>query len=90
VPGPIELQESNGGAAYYLDGVALRVGEPIELMLDDGQWLSGIFEWSGHAIRWPGLRFKLGGDATPYAAANSRTAVVALPPDAVVRRVSQS
>lgn len=86
MPGPLELYEGSERVAYLLDGEALRVGEPIEILLGNGQWLAGIFEWSGHANRWPGLRFTLGGDAPPYAAEKSRTAVVALPPDAVARR----
>lgn len=86
MPGPLELQTTDGREAYVLDGEALRVGEPVELQLEGGVWLAGIFEWSGDTLRWPGLRFRLGGNAPAYAAERSRTAVVALPPDAVLRR----
>ncbi|MGZ3425325.1 MAG: hypothetical protein ACXVCV_01695 [Polyangia bacterium] len=85
--GILEFKNVGGRAAYFLDGEALRPGERVELLLHDHRWLPGVYEWSGQEIRWPGLRFLLGGDAPPYALENSRTAVVALPPDAVLRRI---
>lgn len=90
MPGPLQLRTFDGRSAYFLDGEPLRPGEPVELLLDDGRWLAGVYEWSGQAIRWPGLRFRLGGDAAPYAGDRSRTAVVALPPDAVLRRAQRA
>ncbi len=84
--GVLDLRTEHGRAAYFLDDEALRSGEPVELLLGDGQWLRGTYEWSGQELRWPGLRFALGGDGPAYTIENSRTAVVPLPPDAVLRR----
>ncbi len=84
--GTLNLLNIDGRLLYFLDGEPLRPGEPVELLLENDAWLAGIWEWSGQEIRWPGIRFKLGGDAPPYAQEKSRTAIVALPPDAVLRR----
>jgi hypothetical protein len=86
MPSPLQLRTRNGRTAYFLDGEPLSFGEPIELLLRNGQWLAGLYEWSGQEIRWPGLRFALGGEVPAYSAEHGRTAVVALPPDAVLRR----
>ena len=56
------------------------------LVSANGQWLAGSYEWTGFEIRWPALRFELGGDGPAYATNNARTAAVSLPPDAVLRR----
>lgn len=87
--GPPQLRNIEGRAHYVLDDQPLTHGEPVELLLDDETWLRGIWEWSGQEIRWPGLRFRLGGDAPAYAFAQetTRTAIVALPPNAVLRRI---
>jgi hypothetical protein len=82
----LKLRQVDGGAGYFLDGEQLRAGEHVELLLHDGQWLGGVYEWNGQEIRWPAFRFLLGGSGPVYASENSRTAVVALPPDAVLRR----
>ena len=84
--GPLHLQNIDGRPLYVLDGEPLRHGDNVELLLDDDTWLRGVWEWSGQEIRWPGLRFKLGGDAPLYARDIARTAIVALPPNAVLRR----
>ena len=86
MPEPLQLKNINGQVFYFLEGEPLRSGEPVELLLHDGQWLAGSYEWSGQEIRWPGLRFQLGGAGPIYAGESSRTAIVALPPDAVLRR----
>jgi hypothetical protein len=86
VSGPLQLETIDGQSRYMLDGEPLIQGEPVELLLDGNTWLRGAWEWSGQEIRWPGLRFKLGGDAPVYARDTSRTAIVALPPNAVLRR----
>jgi hypothetical protein len=89
VSGTQQFQNIEGHSVYVLDGEPLRNSEPVELLLEDGSWLRGTWEWSGQEIRWPGLRFRLGGDAPAYAFAqeSSRTAIVALPPNAVLRRM---
>ena len=87
--GPLQLRNIEGRIHYVLDEEPLAQGDPVELLLDDETWLRGVWEWSGQEIRWPGLRFKLGGDAPPYAFQQeyTRTAIVALPPNAVLRRI---
>jgi hypothetical protein len=84
--GTLELRTEKDGRAYFLDGRALVQGEAVELLLANGQWLAGVYEWTGFEIRWPALRFELGGDGPAYAERNQRTAAVSLPPDAVLRR----
>ncbi|MDB4970196.1 MAG: hypothetical protein JWN44_5885 [Myxococcales bacterium] len=83
---PLEFKSIDGRIGYFLDGEPLHPGDPVELLLQDEQWLAGTYEWSGHEIRWPGFRFALGGTGPVYTLEHSRTAVVALPPDAVLRR----
>jgi len=86
VAGTLDLRLDGSAKLYFLDEEALRSGEPVELLLADGRWLAGTYEWSGSEVRWPIFRFGLGGDAPPYLIENQRTAAVALPPDAVLRR----
>jgi hypothetical protein len=86
VPGPLELKVDDAGKVHLLDHQALQSGERVELLLADGRWIDGTYEWSGSEVRWPSFRFALGGDAPPYSIENRRTAAVALPPDAVLRR----
>lgn len=86
MPGSLQIRDDGGRAAHFLDGEALCPGDAVELSLPGDRWLAGIYEWSGHRIRWPALRFALSGDSPVYAVENARTAVVALPPDAVLRR----
>lgn len=58
----------------------------IELLLVDGYWLRGHYEWSGLEARWPGLRVELGGPRqTMLGAERPPAAVLALHPDAIVR-----
>jgi len=86
MPEPLQLKHVDGRVGQFLDGEPLRSGDHVELLLHNGQWLSGVYEWNGQEIRWPAFRFLLGGAGPVYAAEHSRTAVVALPPDAVLRR----
>jgi hypothetical protein len=86
MPETLQLKQVDGRLGHFLDGEPLSTGDPIELLLHDGRWLAGIYEWNGQEIRWPAFRFLLGGSGPIYAAEHSRTAVVALPPDAVLRR----
>jgi hypothetical protein len=81
-----QFRSVDGEAAYFLEGEPLHTGDAVELLLAHDEWLPGTYEWNGQQIRWPAFRFALGGDGPVYGAATSRTAVVALPPDAVLRR----
>ena len=87
--GTSQLEQIEGRLHYTLDGEPLKHGDRVELLLEGDVWLYGVWEWSGQEIRWPGLRFRLGGNTSGYAYAQdtSGTAIVALPPNAVLRRV---
>ena len=83
----LELRGAEGERVHYLQGTPLQRGEEVELLLSDGYWLRGRYDWSGLEARWPGLRIELGGpwqenvyDIRPP------SAVMALHPDAIVRR----
>ena len=80
---------ATGVKHYYLDGIRLSDGDPIELAVDDGVWIRGTFCWSGHATRWPGMRIKL--TRRPDAEDNGRgNAVISIPPEeALVRFAGQ-
>lgn len=38
--------ESKGGRRYYLAEMPIHAGELLELLLDDGLWALGRFEWN--------------------------------------------
>jgi hypothetical protein len=82
----LELGGSEGERFHVLQGSALRRGDEIDLLLADGYWLRGRYDWSGMEARWAGLRVELGGPwqnrrDEPY----PPFAVLALHPDAIVR-----
>jgi hypothetical protein len=82
----VELRAVDGRRVHVLQDRPLSRGDEIELLLGDGYWLHGHYEWSGIEARWPGLRVDLGGpwqrvpveDRPP-------AAVLALHPDAILR-----
>jgi hypothetical protein len=59
--GRLELRGPEGNLHYFLDGLPLNNGEELELLLADGTWLRGHYQWSGNPARWPGLRVPIGG-----------------------------
>ena len=42
----LELQVEAGGLRYYLSGKPIHAGELLELLLDDGRWVLGRYEWN--------------------------------------------
>lgn len=61
-----------GGRRHFLDGRPVHAGAALELLLADGHWLRGRYEWSYAAGQAPTLHIALGGpdeaqrqDATP-------------------------
>lgn len=84
--GRLELRSDGNGRAHYLNGARVSVGDELEILLADGIWLRGRYDWSGIDARWPGLRVTLGG---PWESAPSDVfrpaAVLALHPDAIAR-----
>jgi hypothetical protein len=84
--GRLELRGSDGQRVHVLQEQALRRGDVIELLLADGYWLRGRYDWSGIEARWPGLRIDLGGvTAPPIDGGIAPAAVMALHPEAIVR-----
>lgn len=51
----LELKGHGAHQRYYLDGLPLQTGTPIELQVHSGRWVSGRFEWGGR----PGVRPRL-------------------------------
>lgn len=60
--GRLELRrEEGGGLAYALDGLMVRAGQDLEILLQGGLWLTGRFEWSGGPQARPRLHLCCGG-----------------------------
>ena len=83
----LELRGPEGERVHHLQGAPVQRGDELELLLSDGYWLRGRYDWSGLEARWAGLRIELGGpwqhdvyDLRPP------SAVMALHPDAILRR----
>jgi hypothetical protein len=83
--GRLELRDVGGQSQHVLHDRVLARGDVIELLLSDGYWLRGQYEWSGLPARWPGLRVELGGPWQKTQVERPPAAVLALHPDAVVR-----
>jgi hypothetical protein len=85
----LELRQGVQGLCHYLEGALIDEGTPLEVLLADGTWLRGLYSWSGVSARWPGLRFELAAPSTATSEALRRPmAVMALPPQAQLRRVA--
>lgn len=78
------LREDRGRRQHWVGAEPVDNGTPIEVLLDDGTCLRGSYEWSGLPARWPGLRVRLR-VLREAAAGRPAHAVVALPPQALVR-----
>ena len=82
----LELHGAAGQREHVLQNRPLRRGDVIEVLLSNGYWLRGQYDWSGNEARWAGLRIELGGppprrsDWQPPPAG-----VIALHPDAIAR-----
>lgn len=64
----LEMRRSDSGHKHYLNDRPLSPGDAIELLLSDGSWLRGIYEWRGAEVTWPGFRFSTGGGVSLVAA----------------------
>ena len=42
----LDLRLEAGGLRYYLDGKPIHAGDLLELLLDDGSWALGRYEWN--------------------------------------------
>lgn len=79
------MRQVDGTSQHFLDGTLLVEGMRLQVLLENGSWLEGTYSWSGVAARWPGLRIELGGPIPP-GWPRRPAAVMALPPQATVRR----
>jgi hypothetical protein len=71
---------------HILQNRPLSRGDTIEVLLSDGTWLRGQYDWSGIEARWPALRIGLGASARVRADWPAPPAgVIALHPEAIAR-----
>jgi hypothetical protein len=82
--GHLELREDRDGLRYYLGGRKLERGTEVELMLGDGTWLRGTYDWRGVPVVWPALRVDLAGRVSKSSDRKLSTALP-LPPGALLR-----
>jgi hypothetical protein len=52
-----------GGGRHFLDGRAVHAGATLELLLGDGHWVAGRYEWSSQAGGRASFHVGLGGPA---------------------------
>jgi hypothetical protein len=82
----LELQGPEGHRVHVLQNRPLSRGDVIEVLLADGTWLRGHYDWSGIEARWAGLRIELGAPAQVSADWPAPPAgVIALHPEAIAR-----
>jgi hypothetical protein len=83
-PDVLELRRDLQGLRHYLAGFPVRFGDDLELLLSEGRWLRGRYEWTGVSAVWPSLRVGLSG----WVSATSQrklTGAMPLPPTARLR-----
>jgi hypothetical protein len=82
--GHLELRQEHDGARHYLEGRRLERGNEVELLLEDGQWLRGRYDWNGIAVVWPALRLELAGQISRHTE-RRLTGAMPIPPSAILR-----
>jgi len=60
--GKLEVLTDDQGVRHVLDGRELRSGQGLEVLLPDGRWLIGAYNWSYRVGEAPRLELVLGGD----------------------------
>jgi hypothetical protein len=84
--GCLELRGPAEARVHLLSDSPLQRGDEVELLLADGYWLRGRYDWSGLEARWAALRVELGGPWQERADELYRPmAVLALHPEAILR-----
>jgi hypothetical protein len=82
----LELHGPEGQRVHVLQNRPLSRGDVIEVLLSDGTWLRGQYDWSGLEARWAGLRIELGASRRVSAEWPAPPAgVIALHPEAIAR-----
>lgn len=82
--GHLELRQDADGMHHYLDGRRLDRGSVVELLLTDGQWLRGRYDWNGVPVVWPALRLDLAGQGSRHTE-RRLTGAMPIPPSAILR-----
>lgn len=54
----LEMRGEGLDTTYYLEGMPIREGQPLQLQLYVGQWIAGAFEWDGRPHNRPRLRVR--------------------------------
>ncbi len=62
VSGHLELRDDAGGLRHFLDGKPVHAGDALDLLLPDGVWLPGRYEWDFKSGSEPWFYFALGGE----------------------------
>jgi len=74
-----------GGRRHFLDGRPVHAGTTLELLLADGHWMTGRYEWSFAAGEPPTLHVMLGGPAEAERQGELPVVSFTVPPRAVLR-----
>lgn len=74
-----------GGRRHFLDGRPVHAGTTLELLMPDGHWLSGRYEWNFVAGEAPTLDLALGGPAEAQRQGEVPVVSFPLPARAVLR-----
>jgi hypothetical protein len=90
--GKLEAVRDEEGVRHVLDGRTVRSGQGLEVLLPDGQWLIGRYEWSFRIGEAPRLELVLGGEweawtgeAEGEGIPKRPRALLLIPKDAVLR-----
>ena len=83
-PELLQLLREGAGLRHYLAGHPVKAGDELELMLSEGRWLRGRYEWNGMQVVWPSLRIALSGQISPTSE-RKLTGAMPLPPTARLR-----
>jgi len=74
-----------GGRRHYLGGRPVHAGTALELLLADGHWLRGRYEWSFVPGELPTLHVWLGGPAEAQRQGDVPSVAFTMPARAVLR-----
>ena len=60
--GKLEVLRDDEGVRHVLEGREVRSGQGLEVLLPDGRWLIGAYDWSYRVGEAPRLELVLGGE----------------------------
>lgn len=83
--GKLELREDAGGLRHFLAGEGIHAGEILEILLPDGVWLEGRYEWNYDRENRPLLYLNLGGPWEGDPEKAPPEVVIRIPPEAILR-----